>query len=174
MVAHDATQNTDPNRVHTVKIQVSTGLMYFIEVRQVPNGPIFDQNITPVDAISRAAVVVTRATQGTSPSNTFERPVMLAGLLQVGDQFVDAARGLTIHVDSLVANRPAVFRVRVRWNQVIAGDPNDKFDMTITPWNTEEWETPDIWIDSQLNNSGATAIYEDCPPGNPFVPLRQR
>jgi hypothetical protein len=48
----------------------------------------------------------------------------------------------------------------VKWNQFIPGDPNGKFDLTLTPWNTDEWETPDIWIDSQRNNSGATAIYE--------------
>ena len=159
-------------RVHTVKIQVSSGLMYFVEVRQRPIGRIFDQSIAGVDPTTSAAVVVTRATQGTSPSNTFERPVMLAGVLQVGQQFVDAARGLTIHVDSVTAARPAVYRVRVRWNQFIPGNPTGTFDMTITPWNTDEWDTPDIWIDSPRNNSGATSIYEHHEPGNPTLPVR--
>ncbi len=160
IVAHDATQNANPNRVHLVRLEVSSGLLYFIEVRQKPLGRIFDQQLAGTDPVSEAAVVVTRATQGTSISNTFERPVMLVGVLDVGQQVVDAARGLSIHVDELVQNRPAVYRVRVKWNQFIPGDPNGKFDLTITPWNTDEWETPDIWIDSQRNNSGATPIYE--------------
>ena len=177
IVAHDAaqntTRNTDPERVHTVKIVVSEGLMYFVEVRQIPVGLIFDQSINPIDATTNAAVVVTRAHQGTTPSNTFERPVMLAAVLQVGEQFVDAARGLTVHVDSVTsAARPAVYRVRIRWNQYIPGDPNGKFDLTITPWNTKEWETPDIWVDSPRNNSGATPVYADHVPGDPSAPLR--
>lgn len=160
IVAHDVNQDSDPNRVQVVKIVVSTGLMYFIEVRQRPNGRIFDQSITPIDATTQGAVIVLRAAQGTSISNTFERPVMLGGVLQVGQKFVDAARGLTISVESVVQNRPLVYRVRVRWNQFIPGDPNGKFDLTMTPWNTDIWDTPDIWIDSQRNNAGATAIYE--------------
>lgn len=160
IAAHDELQNTDPARVHVVRIQVSSGLLYFVEVRQRPTTRIFDQILPGTDPITQAAVVVTRATQAQSISNTFERPVMLVGVLGVGQMAVDAARGLTIHVDALVQNRPAVYRVRVRWNQFVPGDPNGKFDLTITPWNTEYWDTSDIWIDSPRNNSGATPIYE--------------
>ena len=171
IVAHDAAQNSDVNRVHLVRLEVSSGLLYFIEVRQRPLTQIFDQHLAGTAAVSQAAVVVTRATQGTSISNTFERPVMLVGVLDVGQQVVDAARGLTIHVDQLVQDRPAVYRVRVKWNQIIPGDPLGKFDLTLTPWNTDNWDTPDIWIDSQRNNSGATPIYEQCEPGDNTRPV---
>ncbi|MEO5880900.1 MAG: IPT/TIG domain-containing protein [Caldimonas sp.] len=170
IVAHDGVQNSDPNRVHLVRLEVSSGLLYFIEVRQKPSGQIFDQQLVGTNPVTEAAVVVTRATQGTSISNTYERPVMLVGVLDVGQQVVDAARGLSIHVDELVQNRPAVYRVRVKWNQFIPGDPNGKFDLTLTPWNTDEWETPDIWIDSPRNNSGATPIYEQHEDGDDTRP----
>jgi hypothetical protein len=160
IVAHDAVQNTDASRVHLVRLEVSSGLLYFIEVRQKPVGLIFDQQLPRTDSVTQAAVVVMRATQGTSISNTFERPVMLIGELDVGQQVVDAARGLSIHVDQLVQGRPAVYRVRVKWNQFIPGDPNGKFDLTMTPWNTDDWDSPDIWIDSPRTSSGPTPIYE--------------
>ena len=166
IVAHDGVQNSDPNRVHLVRIEISSGLLYFVEVRQRPASQIFDQQLVGTNPVTQAAVTVTRATQGTSISNTYERPVMLVGVLDVGQQVVDAARGLSVHVDELLQNRPAVYRVRVKWNQFIPGDPNGKFDLTITPWNTDEWDTPDIWIDSLRNNSGATPIYTQFADGD--------
>lgn len=161
IVAHDTNQNTDPSRTHVVKLVVASGLIYYVEVRQRPNGRIFDQVLpATIDPTVLGAVVVTRATEGTSFSNTFERPIMLMGELTVGQQVVDAVRGLTIRVDSIVQNRPLVYRVRITWNQPLVGDPNGKFDMTMTPWNTDTWDTVDIWVDSQKNNSGATRRYE--------------
>jgi hypothetical protein len=171
IVAHDAAQDTDANRVHILKLVVSSGLIYYVEVRQKPTGLIFDQNISvtnPDDGI----VVVTRVTEGTSISNTFERPIMLYGAIDVGEQVVDAARRLTIHVDQIVQDRPLVYRVRVTWNQPVVGDPSGQFDFTITPWTTDTWETIDAWVDSPRNNSGSAVVYENHEPGDTSKPIR--
>lgn len=171
IIAHDAAEDTAPGQIHILKLVVSSGLTFFVEVRQRPIGLIFDQNIN-VTNVDQTLVVVTRVTEGTSISNTFERPIMLFGALDVGQEVVDAARGLTIHVDQLVQNRPAVYRVRVTWNQPVVGDPSGQFDVTITPWTTDYWETIDVWVDSPRNNSGATIIYENHEPGDTSKPIR--
>ncbi|HEX9984918.1 MAG TPA: hypothetical protein VGF69_16775 [Thermoanaerobaculia bacterium] len=36
--------------------------------------------------------------------------------------------------------------------------------MTATPWNTDTWDTVDLWIDSPRNNAGAKKIYENHDP----------
>lgn len=173
IVAHDAVQDIDPDRLHIVKLVVASGLRYYIEVRQKPVGLIFDQNID-VTNLDQGAVIVTRVTEGTTISNTFERPIMLFGKIDVGEKLVDAARRLTIEVEALLQDRPLVYRVRVRWNQPIVGDPSGQFDMTITPWTTDNWETIDIWIDSPRNNSGGTVIYENHEMGPPEQPGNPR
>lgn len=170
ITAHDAAQDTDAQRIHTLKLVVSSGLAYYVEVRQKPTGLIFDQNI-PVTNPVQGIVVVTRVTEGTSISNTFERPIMLYGAIDVGEEVVDAARRLTIHVDQIVQNRPLAYRVRVTWNQPVAGDPSGQFDMTITPWTTDNWETVDIWVDSPRNNVGGV-VYEAHEPGDSSKPIR--
>jgi hypothetical protein len=159
IAAHDAVQDLDPSRVHVVKLIAATGLHYYLEVRQKPTGLVFDQNIDlPAGDIGR--VIVLRVSEGTSISNTFERPIQLVDKLQVGGAFVDAARNLTVTVESKQQDNPLVYRVRVQWNQPVAGDPSGQFDLTITPWTTDNWETVDIWVDSPRNNAGTTPVYE--------------
>lgn len=172
IVAHDVAQNADNSRVHVVKLVISSGLRYYIEVRQKAAANIFDQNIPFSDMPVQGSVLVTKVTEGASVSNTFERPIQVFGVLKVGEKVVDAARALTIEVVSIVQNSPLVYRVNVKWNQEIPADPNGTVDLTMTPWDTSTWETVDIWIDSPRNNSGATIIYENHVPGNPSAPIR--
>jgi hypothetical protein len=159
IIAHDAAEDTDPDRIHILKLKAAEGLYYYVEVRQKPNGMNFDQSI-PIPSAEAGVVLVTRVTQGTTISNTFERPIMLYGQLTLGQQVVDAGRDLIIRVESRIQDRPLVYRVRVQWNQPISGDPNGKFDMTITPWNTDTWETIDVWVDSSRNNPASGPEYE--------------
>jgi len=170
IVAHSNAQDSVPNRFHVIKLIASSGLAYFVEVRQKPAGLVFDQNLDlPPGETGR--VIVLRVTEGTTISNTFERPIQLVDKLTVGEQTVDAARNLVIKVESKIQDDPLAFRVHVQWNQPIAGDPNGKFDLTITPWSTETWESPDIWVDSTRNNSGAGLTYEFHSPGKPDDPI---
>jgi len=166
IIAHDAAEDGGPDFIHILKLRVAEGLVYYVEVRHMKAGLTFDQTI-PVPAVMPpvpGVVLITRSTSQMSISNTNERPVMLMGALnQVGQQVVDAARRLTITVDSILQPDPLAFRIRVQWNQPIAGDPNGQFDMTITPWNTDDWETVDIFVDSPRNNTG---IFENHEPGD--------
>ncbi len=170
IVAHDAAEDATAGRIHILKLEVSSGLKYYVEVRQKPTGLIFDQNIAVSNA-DDGIVLVTRVLEGTSIANTMERPIMVFGAIDVGEQVVDAARGLTIRVDQIVQHRPLVYRVRVTWNQPIAGDPDGQFDFAITPWTTDNWETVDIWVDSPRNNSGSTIVYENHEDGDTGKPV---
>jgi hypothetical protein len=171
LVAHGSSQDTTPNRYHVLKLVAASGLFYYVEVRQAdPPGVLFDQEL-PLPAGDAGRVVVLRSTEGTTLSNSFERPIQLMGALTVGEQIVDAGRNLIVRVEAKLQDDPLMFRVRVQWNQPVVGDPNGAFDLTITPWSTETWETQDIWIDSPRNNPGATPVYEfnDGAPDRPIL-----
>jgi hypothetical protein len=166
IVAHHGVENTDGSRIHMLRLVASEGLIYFVETRELqPPGMRFDQRL-PVTAPGQ--VVVTRATTAKSFSNSLERAVMLVNVLGVNQQAVDAARNMTIRVEEQLPGSPLAYRVRVRWNQPIAGDPSGTFDMGITPWSTETWESVDIAIDSKLNGEG---VFEFSEPGKPGVPI---
>jgi hypothetical protein len=170
IVAHDANEDTTPDRIHILKLKVADGLIYYVEVRQTPMGPSFDQHIA-IPAGQAGVVLVTRVTDGTSISNTQERPIEVFEILTPGQQAVDAARDLIIRYESVVQDRPLVSKVRVQWNQPVAGDPNGRFDMFVTPWDTSTWETVDIWVDSPRNNNGGQTIYENHEPNNAGAPI---
>ena len=172
VIAHDANEDPDPNpdRVHLLKLRVADGLWYFVEVRQAPAGLVFDQHL-PLPAGAPAAVLVTRVFDGTSISNTRERPIEVFEVLTAGQQAVDAARDLIIRHDGVVQDRPHIAKVRLLWNQPVPGDPNGQFDLSITPWDTSTWETVDVWVDSPRNNSGGTVVYENHEPGQPGKPI---
>jgi hypothetical protein len=171
--AHDA--NEDANgRIHLLELKVAAGLSYWVEVRQKPGTVIFDAGIPTAAGAAGGAqpgsVLVTRVQEEAAPSNAFERPTMLFGVLDAGQSAVDAARLLRIEAASVVQVNPLVYRVVVHWNEEPPPDPNGKFDLRITPWSTETWETADIWINSPRNDKGATQVFESHEPGDETKP----
>lgn len=152
LVAHGLAENSAAGRHHLLKIRVTNGLYYNVEVRQRP-GPttqIFDDSI-PVDgAPQQGGVVVTKVLTDTVNMNQQLRFITLLHdpvVLRQGDTAVDPARALKITVlNDHVVDRPLVCRVRVEWAQSIGDDPNGRFDLRVDPWDSG-WQTPDIWID---------------------------
>jgi hypothetical protein len=47
-------------------------------------------------------------------------------------------------------------------------DPAGKFDLSITPWSTQTWESIDIWVDSPRNQLGTFEYHQ---PGKPAEPV---
>ena len=168
LVAHDLGEDAS-GRIHLLQLEVAAGLSYFVEVRQKPGPVIFDKTL-PVTRVDDGLVVVTRCQEGPSISNTYERPTMLFGIAGVGESVVDAARLLRIEVEAHLAARPLAFRVKVHWNEEPPPDPNGKFDLRISPWNTDTWESPDIWVNSPRNDAGSPR-YEFHEPGNDTLPI---
>jgi hypothetical protein len=117
IVAHGLIENTDLSRCHLVRIKVSSGLLYYIEVRQRPGATaqLFDP-LLPVPAGQDGGVVVTRSINGTVNNNEFIRLITLLQTsdttLTTGQVAVDPLRTILITVinDSVQA-RPRICRV---------------------------------------------------------------
>jgi M6 family metalloprotease-like protein len=157
IAAHALTQDASAGRYHLVRIKVSDGLYYFIEVRQRPDAAattpeVFDGNIPlPMGDTPDGGVLVTKAITGELNNNHQTRLITLmqeqTRVMITGEEAVDPLRTLRITVvDDSVQARPRVCRVRIEWAQVIADTPGGDFDLRIEPWGPG-WETTDIWID---------------------------
>ena len=172
VVAHGLNQDTDPNRVHMVKIKVSDALSYYVEVRQRPGATaqVFDDQIPLGAAGNQGGVIVTRAIAGVMNNNQQTRFITLMHdprVLSNGEAAEDPARALKISVvNAAVQTRPQVCRVRVEWAQAVGSDPNGAFDLRIEPWDSS-WQSPDIWVDRSPFGSFDNALdAQGRPQGN--------
>ena len=172
VVAHGMTEDSLADRYHLIKIKVTEGLFYYIEVRQRPGltAQLFDASIPLNGAPQEGGVVVTRVLAGEVNMNQQTRFITLLHdpqVLKMDEYVVDPARDIKIIVvDDAVVNRPLVCRVSVQWGQNITNDPNGKFDLNITPWDNN-YQTPDIWVDRiPYGSFDKTNDSEGRPKGN--------
>jgi M6 family metalloprotease-like protein len=156
VAAHGLAQDA-ADRYHLIRIKVSDGLHYFVEVRQRPDPAAatpqrFDENIPlPMGGAPDGGVVVTKVITGELNNNQQTRLITLLQeqrrVMVAGEEAVDPLRTLRIVVvDDDVQSRPRVCRVRIEWAQEIADTPGGDFDLRIQPWGPG-WETVDIWVD---------------------------
>jgi hypothetical protein len=172
IVEHGLTENTTGGRYHIIKIRVTNGLFYYVEVRQRPGGTsqVFDENIPLNGATQQGGVIVTKVLTDTVNINQQMRFITLLHdphVLKQGDIATDPIRAFKLTVvNDHAATNPLVCRVRVEWAQGIADDPNGAFDLRVEPWDNN-WQTPDIWIDRQLYGSYDQALdAQGRPQGN--------
>jgi M6 family metalloprotease-like protein len=176
LVAHGLTQDADPGRVHLIRIKVSDGLFYFVEVRQRPDAAaadpqVFDGNIPlPMGGTLDGGVLVSRAIVGELNNNQQTRLVTLLQaqrrVMVSGEVAVDPLRTLNISVvNDNVQARPRVCRVRIEWAQEIADMPGGDFDLRIEPWGPG-WETIDIWVDRNPFGAFDSTDASGNPTGN--------
>lgn len=152
VVAHGLAQDATANRFHLLKIKVTDGLHYYVQVRQRPGTTtqVFDDSIPLDGAPNQGGVVVTRAIADTLHVNQQTRFITLMhdpNVLKANDFVDDPARALRIMVvDDSVQARPQVCKVRVEWAQTVVNDPHGAFDLRVEPWDGN-WQSPDIWVD---------------------------
>jgi hypothetical protein len=186
LVAHAKTEDpTGDNVFHLLKLRVTEGLFYYVEVRQRPDPSlgaaadyVFDPSI-PFGAASPSwlgGVIVYKAVENNNQSNNNERKVSLlppGRMFQVGDSFHDPARTIRITVSQKLTNRPAKYRVGVEWGHLPAANPDGQFDLRITPWSPPPWESPDIWANSIKNDetSPTKIIYKNHEQGDDTKPI---
>lgn len=188
LVAHTKTQNPVGDAIkHLIRLNVGSGLMYFVEVRQKPDSAVpesdlgFDANIPGVDAASNAGVLITRVVENNNQTNNREPMITIvppqttpsARTLAVGEQFTDPARTIRISVVQKTAARPARYLVRVEWGHLPAADPNGQFDLRIRPWEPPPWESVDIWANSPKNDTTMppAVIFQNHEPGDETKPI---
>lgn len=178
IVAHGLSENGDIGRVHLVRIKVSDGLFYYVEVRQRPvagSAQVFDENIPlPMGGTPDGGVLVTKAITGVLNNNHQTRLITLlqeqTRVMVTGEEAIDPLRTLRIVVvnDNVQAN-PRVCRVRVEWAQVVADTPGGDFDLRIEPWGPG-WETTDIWVDRNPFGAFDSTDASGNPTGNGDAP----
>jgi len=177
VVAHGNVQDSAADRYNLIRIKVSEGLDYFIEVRQRPpsgSAQVYDTNIPiPSGSARRGGVIVTKALAGQQYNNQQMRLITLLhdpAVLLANGIATDPLRGLTITVlDDQVSTNPLVCRVRVAWAQQIGDTPGGDFDLSITPWGAG-YETVDIWVDRMPFGSYDFVDSSGNPTGNGDVP----
>lgn len=172
VVAHGLAQDITANRFHLLKIKVTDGLHYYVQVRQRPGTTTqrFDDSVPVGAAANAGGVIVTAVIADTLNTNQQTRFITLMHPNQVllSNDFVDdPARALRITVsDDNVQARPLVCRVRVEWAQTLADDPNGAFDLAVTPWDPN-WQSPDIWVDrAPFGSFDKPADAQGRPQGN--------
>ncbi len=176
VIAHGLTEDTQPNRYHLIRIKISDGLYYFVEVRQRPDPTaatpqVFDENLPlSLAGTPDGGVVVTKVITGEMNNNHQTRLITLLHdterVLVTGQEVVDPLRTIRISVvDDGVQDRPRVCRVRVEWAQEIADTPGGDFDLRIEPWGPG-WETVDIWVDRSPFGTFDSTDAAGNPTGN--------
>ena len=154
VVAHGSAVDSVAARYNLIRIKVSPGLDYYVEVRQRPpagSSQVYDTNIPIPGGSGRSGgVIVTKAITDQLDNNQQTRLITLLHdptVLLTGGIATDPLRNLTITVlNDQVSTNPLVCRVRVEWAQAIGDTPGGDFDLSITPWGAG-YETVDVWID---------------------------
>ena len=113
-------------------------------------------------------MIVTKSVDDTDNLNQKIRRITLLSpeLMQEGDEVVDAARRLTIRVESKTNDRPLTYTVRVTWVEVAPEDPAGLFNIRVRPWDAS-WQTNDIWVDSEANEWDTYETPLEAGTGNP-------
>lgn len=183
VVAHGLSRNSNSSRCHVVELEVTDGLSYFVEVRQRPDSSgsgttqIFDGDIPlsegsgDATAPDQGGVVVTKVLTDEVNVNQQMRFLTLLhepAVLSEGETAVDPARDIEIAVTTHgVQSRPLVCEVTVEWAQNLEPADDGAFDLNIQPWNTDSYQSPDIWVDRQpYGNYDKGTDSEGRPKGN--------
>jgi hypothetical protein len=177
VTAHGLVQDSAADRVHLIRIKVSPGLDYYVEVRQRPpagSAQVFDTNIPiPGGSTRTGGVIVTKALAGQQYNNQQMRLITLLhdpAVLLTGGIATDPLRGLQVTVvDDQVSTNPLTCKVRVEWAQQIGDTPGGDFDLSITPWGPG-YESVDIWIDRMPFGTFDSVDSAGNPTGNGDVP----
>lgn len=135
-----------------------------------PNQLLFDTHVVfpGTEPGHKGGVIVTKVVDGVTGLNQNYRLITLLSpaLMQAGEEVVDAARRLTIRVESQTNDRPLTYQVRVNWVEVAAEDPNGLLNIRVRPWDSN-WQSPDIWVDSEHNGWDTYESGLEASTGNP-------
>jgi len=159
---------------HAIRIKLSPELSYYVENRQTPftsstygtsryDSDIPATGVIVTDAADRDSsklfrVFVTLATGYNDPLNT-------AG--ETWTYYLNATKRVEVKVVEAIGSNPAVYRVDVTWGDVPPATGTD-FDYRIRDWTPPPWESPDIWVDTKVDNAWDVYKHSDATK-NPFV-----
>ena len=149
--AHGSIENTSSSRAHAIRINVGTGLQYYIEVREKndPASRSYDTNI-PVGPAGGGVIVTKVFTDRVNINQEMRLVTLLHDPItqETGAIIEDPLRALTITVGSVQSNNPLVISVDVAWAQTIGANPEGTFDLEMSQTGVS-WRSDDIWVDRQ-------------------------
>ena len=171
------------NLVHAVRLELEPNRSLYVENRQRSRyGP--DPNFGTVDysrnlpgpvtttSPSRAGVIVTDAVNNTTGLPVLRKEVVLLTpmtdpLDNPGEQqtvlIITPTNSIRVTLVEVVGFAPEVYLVELAWGQ------GSYFDFRIRDWSPPPWETPDIWVDTKVDNAW-DAYRHSNPALNPGVP----
>ncbi len=150
-----------------IRIKLSEDYWFYIENRQQP----FSSKVygtTRYDAsIPAQGVIVTDATDRDT-SQLFRVFAVLATpynnpLNALGEKWtyhVTATNRIEVKVVEALGTSPTAYRIQVTWGEVPPATGTG-FDLRIDDWAAPPWESPDIWVDTKVDNDWGVYKHSD-------------
>jgi hypothetical protein len=157
-----------------IRIKLSDDLSFYVENRQKPfsssvfgtskhDSEIPAEGVIITDAINRDTsqlfrVFVVMATPYSDPLDTPE---------ETWTYYVNPTNRIQVKVKEALGADPTVYRVDVTWGDIPPAT-GTSYDFRIEDWKPPPWESPDIWVDTKVDNEWDEYSHSD-PKKNPNV-----
>jgi hypothetical protein len=159
---------------HAAQLQLEPNRSLYIENRQRSpyTSPGLFGDVNYSRGLPGQGIIVTDAVNTTTGLPVLRKEVVLLTPLTdpldtPGEQrtvFVfTSTNSIRVELREVVGFLPEVYLVEVTWGQ------GPYFDYRISDWNPPPWESPDIWIDTRVDNDWDVYRHSD-PARNPGVP----
>jgi hypothetical protein len=175
-----ATSHPNAPLRQAIRIVLSPELSYYVENRQKPfKSSTF--GTSKYDAkIPAEGVIITNAadrdksklfrvfvTMATPYSNTLDT------LGETWTYYVNPTNRIQVKVIEALGTDPTVYRIQVTWGDIPPAT-GTSFDFRIRDWNPPPWESPDIWVDTKVDNDWGVYKHSDAKKnpnvaGNPIL-----
>jgi hypothetical protein len=161
--------------VHAIRFKFDDNQNFYVEARA--KGPFSHASLGSADYDSKIpadGVIVTDTVNDRDIIEVDRENVCLLTpktnpLQKAGDEYVRPLKGqskIRVKCTDVVGSSPPVYRIEASWG------PGAFFDLRIDPWKPPPYESPDIWIDTLVDNEWDEYTHRDSTrnpsiPGNP-------
>jgi hypothetical protein len=174
--ANNPFATTHPNSPlrQAIRIKLAPELSFYVENRQKPfSSSTFGTSNHDTD-IPAEGVIITDATDRDT-SKLFRVFVVMAtpynDPLDISEEtwtyYVTSTNRLQVKVKEALGNDPTVYRVEVTWGEIPPATGTG-YDFRIRDWTPPPWESPDMWVDTQVDNDWNEYRHSDAQK-NPDV-----
>ena len=157
-----------------IRIKLSPDLSFYVENRQKPfSSGTFGVSKHDVEIPGEGVIVTDAANRDTS--KLFRVFVVMAtpysDPLDISEEtwtyYVNPTNRIIVKVKEVLGANPTVYRVEVTWGDIPPAT-GTSFDYRIRDWNPPPWESPDIWVDTKVDNEWNEYTHSDAQE-NPDV-----
>jgi hypothetical protein len=157
-----------------IRIVLSPELSFYVENRQKPFKSSTFGTSKYDSKIPAEGVIITDAADR-DKSKLFRVFVVMAtpysnSLDTLGEtwtHYVTPTNRIQVKLVEALGNNPTVYRMQVTWGEIPPAT-GTSFDFRIRDWNPPPWESPDIWVDTRVDNDWGEYKHSDAKK-NPNV-----